>query len=900
MAATTYHSTGAPACLRTASARAERLRELCAQDEHDAGVVREHAQRHQGPERAVDRVVHPDSQDVPAKRLLRGLPQDAGQERPRQRRARRHPLVGKVPVHDVEEHRAERDGERHEQRADPLGRHLRRREQKEPEPPEEVEDEDAREKQDAHHEQEDEVLADLAQQSRPPAEAEDVVEHEPQRGEQLAGEEQQDRRAEETRETAAPDDLGEGRVQLVLVHRDQLGELPEHNLGRRLAAQDEAGQRDDEEEDGHETRQEAERDPRGVKESPTRPEVDDRGSKHPHDIGYTTLLISPPSTCTTQPVMYDARSEARKTTMLANSSGVPIRPMGMSAVDRVAIHSSRLFPARAARSLWCPRKRSVRIRPGKTMLTVMPSRPSSWASVLNIPAMPGRIPFERMSASTGCLTELDWMARMRPHFFSFMSGRTARLKRTVETWTCSKAAFHCSSVICSKGPGGGPPTLATSTSIPPHFSRVLATTRSMSSGLLASAATASTSAPVRLLTSSAAARRSASPRAHIATRATSAPQPMAEALPMPLLAATTSATLPLSPRSTVGLRSGDLLVEVRAVAARHIEPLQLVVAHHLERDSLSRTPPPERQVQLLPRRHLLRVERQDDVALADARARARPIGHQSRHHDALVDRVREDAQPRPLRSADRAPVPQVLLAVCQVALTGDGERRADDLTQVEVDHAHHLPRHGEERAAARAGIRRARHQAPLEEIFPVRLELPQVRQESARHPPLSRPRGGEREDGRPAVEMLGGRDRHRREVRPLDLQQCQAQLEVLGHELRPLGAPLAEADLYGFAAHDHVVDGEDQPRGVDDDAAAHALVAEDSGRGMGRGHLGVDVHHRGQEPLDELDGGVHGSIAHASTSRRERATAEAESAWRGWGQHPRQEGLDPPLGVGRD
>src|SRR5436190_8574754 len=700
MAATTYHSTGAPARLRTASVQAERLRELGAQDEHDAGVIGEHAQRHQRAERAVDGVVYPDPEDVPAKRLLRGLPQDGGQERAGKRRARRHALVGKIPVHEEEEHRVDPDGERHEDRADPLRRHLRRREEEEPEPPEEVEGDDACEKQDAHDEEENEVLADLAEQSRPLLEPEDVVEHEPERGEELAGEEQQHRRAEEAGEAAPPDDLGEGCAQLVLVHRDQLGQLSQHQVGRRLAAQNEAGERDDEEEDGHETRQEAERKPRGVEESPMRPEVDDRGLERPHDIGYTTLLINPPSTCTTQPVMYDARSEARKTTMLANSSGVPIRPMGMSAVERVAIHSSTLLPARVARSFWCPRKRSVRIRPGRTMLTVMPSRPSSLASVLNIPAMPGRMPFDRMSPSTGCLTELDWMARMRPHFFCFMSGRTARMKRTVERWTCSKAAFHCSSVICSKGPGGGPPTLATRTSTPPHFSRVLATTRSISSGLFASAATASTSAPDCLLTSSAAARRSASPRSHIATRAPSAPRPRAEALPIPLLAATTSATLPVSPRSTCALRSGDLLVEVRAVAARHVQPLELVVPHHLERDSISRPPPPERQVQILPRRHLLRVERQDDVSLTDTRARARPVGHQAHHHHAFVDRVGEDTQPRALRAADGAPVAQVFFAVRQVALAGNRERSAHDLAQVEIDDTHHLPLYGEERAAA--------------------------------------------------------------------------------------------------------------------------------------------------------------------------------------------------------
>ena len=98
---------------------------------------------------------------------------------------------------------------------------------------------------------------------------------------------------------------------------------------------------------------------------------------------------------------------------------------------------------------------------------------------------------------------------------------------------------------------------------------------------------ASTSAPVCLLRPRRPRRcSSASPRAHITTRAPSAARPRRDALPMPLLAATTSAILPLRPRS-IGTPlsacvSGYLLVEVRAVAAGHVEPRELVVAHHLE------------------------------------------------------------------------------------------------------------------------------------------------------------------------------------------------------------------------------------------------------------------------------------------------------------------------------
>src|SRR5262249_60769191 len=134
-------------------------------------------------------------------------------------------------------------------------------------------------------------------------------------------------------------------------------------------------------------------------------------------------------------------------------------------------------------------------------------------------------------------------------------------------------------------------------SMPPHCSRVFEALRSMSSGLLASAGMASASALVRVRTSSAAVLRSSSPRAHMLTRAPSAAKPMAEALPMPLLAATTSATLPLSPRSTTALRSGNLLVELRAIADRHVESLHLFVPPHLHLHPLASSASPQGEVE---------------------------------------------------------------------------------------------------------------------------------------------------------------------------------------------------------------------------------------------------------------------------------------------------------------
>src|SRR6185503_10905951 len=346
-------------------------------------------------------------------------------------------------------------------------------------------------------------------------------------------------------------------------------------------------------------------------------------------------------------------TEARKTTIAANSSGVPMRPIGMSA-EESSTCLSKVMPLRLARSVWCSLKRSVMIRPGSTRLTVMPWDARSPARVLKRPAMPGRMPLESTRPSTGCFTELDWMARIRPHLACFMCGSTSRMKRTVDRCTCSKAAFHCSSVICSKGPGGGPPTLATRMSTPPKARLASATTLAMSAGRLASAASARTSAPVFCLTSPAASLSAASPRAHITTRAPSAARPSALALPMPLLAATTSAVLPLMPRSIGSLpvrRSGTLLVEVGAVAAGDGQLADLVVAHHFEGHLLARRVAPEREVQLLAGGDLLRVERHDQVALLDARARPGAVGHEAGHHHTFLHRGGEDPEPGALGAA---------------------------------------------------------------------------------------------------------------------------------------------------------------------------------------------------------------------------------------------------------
>src|ERR1700722_794760 len=131
-----------------------------------------------------------------------------------------------------------------------------------------------------------------------------------------------------------------------------------------------------------------------------------------------------------------------------------------------------------------------------------------------------------------------------------MYGTTSRTNRTKFSVMTSNACRQSSSVRSANRPCAGPPELLTRTSTPPNRSAVAATTLLMSAALVRSAGTASTSAPVSSLISCAAACRSASVRAQIVTRAPSRASASADALPRPLLAAPTSATLPFSPRST--------------------------------------------------------------------------------------------------------------------------------------------------------------------------------------------------------------------------------------------------------------------------------------------------------------------------------------------------------------
>src|SRR5438445_399691 len=512
------------------------------------------------------------------------------------------------------------------------------------------------------------------------------------------------------------------------------------------------------------------------------------------------------------------------------------------------------------------------IRPGQTVFTRMLSLPRSAASVFMRPATPGRTAFESRRPGIGCFTDDDWIVMMRPHLRFRIDGSVARIRRTTDRSESSKACTHCSSLSPSKSPRGGPPALATRMSIPPRASVTPRTSSATSAGRVTSQGIANTSALVRARISSAAALRSPSDRAQIPTRAPSAASPSAHARPMPLLAAVTSATLPLSPRSIASPSAYlvtpkepprprrprlELAAEIGAVTARHLETSRLVVAHHLERDAVAGAAAPEREVEVPPRLHLLRVEREDQVTVLEPGLRRRPVRHEPRDDHALFQRMGEHAEPRPPRPAHDPTVAQELLPVAQVALRRDREGGAADLGQVQRNDADHPPGRREERAAAVARVRRVRHEAALEQVLPVRLELAHVRHEPVGDAPLLRARSAEREDGVATLERPRVADLDGGETLALDPQQRQADLEVLSDQLRPRLATGRERHLDGLAPHHDVVHGEDEPSRIDDGAGPHPLEAQDRGRGVGGGDLCVDVHHGRQQVLDQLDGRIH-------------------------------------------
>src|SRR5437899_12798679 len=101
-----------------------------------------------------------------------------------------------------------------------------------------------------------------------------------------------------------------------------------------------------------------------------------------------------------------------------------------------AATSSLLRPSRLALALSRAATRDVAMRPGTTMLAVMPSLPTSRASVFDQPTSDRRSAFEIARFGMGDMTPDDVLVRMRPQPRDFMPGRTqsvmAMIERTID------------------------------------------------------------------------------------------------------------------------------------------------------------------------------------------------------------------------------------------------------------------------------------------------------------------------------------------------------------------------------------------------------------------------------------------------------------------------------------
>src|SRR5690606_17532585 len=123
--------------------------------------------------------------------------------------------------------------------------------------------------------------------------------------------------------------------------------------------------------------------------------------------------VRPRSTGRLMPLMQPAAGEHRKATAAAVSSGRAKRRSGTLATISSNTACS-LRPPRCARVRMICSIRGVSVKPGNTLLTVMPSGPSSQARVLAQAATAQRAVFETPSPLIGSFTEVEMMLTMRP------------------------------------------------------------------------------------------------------------------------------------------------------------------------------------------------------------------------------------------------------------------------------------------------------------------------------------------------------------------------------------------------------------------------------------------------------------------------------------------------------
>src|SRR5690625_3745448 len=124
-------------------------------------------------------------------------------------------------------------------------------------------------------------------------------------------------------------------------------------------------------------------------------------------------FVRPPSTGRFTPLIYCAAGLAKKAAASATSSGLAKRLAG-TILFIVLITSSSLLSSRLERVLIIDANRGVAVNPRRTLFTVIPCGPNSFAMVLLQLATAPRIVLLTPSPSIGCFTEVEIMLIIRP------------------------------------------------------------------------------------------------------------------------------------------------------------------------------------------------------------------------------------------------------------------------------------------------------------------------------------------------------------------------------------------------------------------------------------------------------------------------------------------------------
>src|ERR1700724_2751683 len=111
--------------------------------------------------------------------------------------------------------------------------------------------------------------------------------------------------------------------------------------------------------------------------------------------------------------------------------------------------------------------RSVAMRPGNTMLAVIPSRATSWANVLAQPTNERRSELERARLGIGVTTPDDALVMMRPQPRAFIPGSTRSVMAMIGSTMAWKCLLHRPGSWPAAGVGGGPPVILINTSTGP-------------------------------------------------------------------------------------------------------------------------------------------------------------------------------------------------------------------------------------------------------------------------------------------------------------------------------------------------------------------------------------------------------------------------------------------------